>query len=558
MFAILQSATTFRRPLLAFLAGCILASACAVAHAEGQGQADLDEALVKKLDATTLAEIQEVAGLVRSALAKGLDDENEAFAKELLGALSLQRGEALAEQLLSGRVPARAARRILDEALESLETAVEYAPDLAEAHLLIARLTAAGSGDQERARQAASKAIEALEGEREQQSEAYLLRSLLQTSEDEQMEDLEKALELNPSNKQAWQAKALLLIQQGRNEEAVDELKKLLADDPTNLQLTGVAVETLLQLERYDEALEIVDKAIEADPSAALYQVRSQIHTQQEDADAALADLDKALELEPNNTRALLDRAGLLLQKDDIKAAKRDINKALTAEPNSLQGVLLRSILAAEEGRLQDAINDIKLLARADPENPTWTLQLANLYQLDNRPRKAIEVTSELIGRDPQSAEAYRVRADAKLAVGDHETAIEDYERALEIGFESEAARSGLLNNLAWVYATSPNDKLRKGDRALELAKEAAELTEHKEPHILSTLAAAYAETGNFEEAVKWSEKAVELGKAEAHDQLEQLENELETYRKGEPFREKQEIEENKTPLLRPEDIIDT
>ena len=68
-----------------------------------------------------------------------------------------------------------------------------------------------------------------------------------------------------------------------------------------------------------------------------------------------------------------------------------------------------------------------------------------------------------------------------------------------------------LLNNFAWVLATSPDDEFRDGKRAVELATKAAEQTNYETPHILSTLAAAYAETGDFENAKKWSAKAVEL-----------------------------------------------
>ena len=100
-----------------------------------------------------------------------------------------------------------------------------------------------------------------------------------------------------------------------------------------------------------------------------------------------------------------------------------------------------------------------------------------------------------------------------------------------------------MLNNFAWVLATSPDDKLRDGKRAVQLATKACEVTKHKKAHILSTLAAAYAETGDFATALKWSQKAVELGveKKEVDDQLKQ---ELESYKKKKPWRERQTVEE--------------
>ena len=186
---------------------------------------------------------------------------------------------------------------------------------------------------------------------------------------------------------------------------------------------------------------------------------------------------------------------------------------------------------------------------------------------MDNRPRKAIDVLTGLLQAEPENVSALRSRGDALLSVGDHDKAIADYEAAIKTVSDVEIDESdafkkqeaaGIYNNLSWVLATSPNDSVRNGKRSLELGLKAAELSEYKAAHILSTLAAAYAETGNFKKAIEWSQKAVELGDQENHEQLEQLEKELESYKEGKAWREKQETEENEIPILSPEDLIDT
>ena len=92
-----------------------------------------------------------------------------------------------------------------------------------------------------------------------------------------------------------------------------------------------------------------------------------------------------------------------------------------------------------------------------------------------------------------------------------------------------------VLNNLAWVLATSPDDKVRDGRRAIDLATKSCGLTEYKQAHIVSTLAAGYAETGDFATAIKWSKKAVELGEGDA---VEQWKKELASYEAKKPWRE--------------------
>jgi len=92
----------------------------------------------------------------------------------------------------------------------------------------------------------------------------------------------------------------------------------------------------------------------------------------------------------------------------------------------------------------------------------------------------------------------------------------------------------------------------------LEAGLKACELTEYKKSHILSTLAAAYAELGQFEKAVEWSTKAVELGGKEQNEQLDQLQLELKGYQEKKPWREKKETEEKQSKPAKPDSGIDT
>ncbi len=87
--------------------------------------------------------------------------------------------------------------------------------------------------------------------------------------------------------------------------------------------------------------------------------------------------------------------------------------------------------------------------------------------------------------------------------------------------------------------ATCPDDQVRSGREAIEFGEAACRLGGHKEPICLGTLAAAYAEAGRFDDAIRSAEKARELAAAAGVKEVVQRNEELlQLYRAGKPFRE--------------------
>ncbi|MCO8125451.1 tetratricopeptide repeat protein [Stieleria sp. TO1_6] len=527
------------------------------------GQEDLDEAAILRFDAKSTRELQAVERLLQSAIKKGLSGENAAFSKKMLGSVLLQKSQQLIAAM--GQARGNQPLELRDEALRTLEQALANDPALVEAYLLVARLNLLPGGDKTAISEATTKAIEILKDTPVERSAALMLRALTwgPGEEKKRMDDLNAAIKDDPKNLEALRARAALRLQDDDISGAIEDMEQVLAEDPTNQQVAQAVVEKLAELERVDDALKLLSKALEAKPSEGLYRLRAILYRMQLKEDEALADLNKALAMQPKDPISLLQRAEISVARNELQAAKDDLRAAERIAPAvaaAEQAIIVRYMIAFQEGRMADAINEIKTLIDRDPSSDRYKLQLANLYIQDERPRQAIEVLSTMLDRDPTNVSVLRSRADAYLAVGEHDKAIADYERALKVAGDNadEFDLSGILNNLAWVLATSPKDGVRDGKRAVELGERAVELTESKEPHILSTLAAAYAETGDFEKARQWSTKAVELGKEQDHNQTDQLEEELESYKANKPWREKQETEENAVPILSPDDLIDT
>lgn len=526
---------------------------------EGDGQNELDQAIVLRLDADDTKELQKVIDLLETALKKGLSADNLLFAKKMIGSIQLEQAQLIVAELRQGG--GLRARSLRIEALKNLKSAIVNDPDLVEAFLLIARLNLLPEGDLEEARQSCSKAINLLTGDPKSQSEAYLVRSLSQVDEESRKNDLNKSISLDPSNLEARQSRAFSSLRNGRAEDAIEDLRFISQKMPNSQSIVQMGIEQLVTLGKTEEALKLLGDAIEANPSDVFFRLRGLIRRANGDDIEAAKDFSKAIELQPKDPISLLQRSEISLSKRDLKSAKSDFDEAIRVDPRvseSLAAMRVRCYIAIEEGRLADAINDMTLIAKANPEDAFWSLQLASLFVQDKRPSKAVGIISEVIRREPKNAAAIRSRADTLLGMGRHAEAIRDYEQALKLGIANPSLKSGILNNLAWVLATSPDDSLRNGKRSIELATEASILSDYKEPHILSTLAAAYAELGNFEKAIEWSKKAIELGRQVEHENVEQLEQELKSFEKKKPWREKQESLENKAPLLPPEDLIDT
>ena len=468
------------------LSTLIVLVAASVADAQDKGKEALDQATDKKLTAENLADLNEVIRLCDQALKEGLDETNTKYAENLLTGTLLQRATVLSAAIFGQNPPNRRWPELRGVAIQDLERAIKIDPQLGEAHYLIARLHSLPAGDPDRARKAIEQAIEHTKKDTLAHARAITLRANL--------------IPFNPNPKTDEEKEAA--------EKAAQE-----------------------RLKDYAAAIELAPADDEAVRS------RGRFYLAQGKFKEAIEDFSTALELDQDNLEARLLRARAYQQDGDAKRAREDLDILLKKQPGLVAGLELRAVLAASNREFTQAIADFEELLKVAPKNAELLAQIGVLYQASKKPRAAIEKFNAALEQDEGLFAALRGRADAYLSVGKQAEAIADYERALKV----RPKEPGLLNNLAWVLATSPDEKLRDGKRAIELAELGCEVTEYKEAHILSTLAAAYAESGEWDEAIKWSKKAVELG-GEAID--DQLKKELASYEQKKPWREKQEITE--------------
>lgn len=207
-----------------------------------------------------------------------------------------------------------------------------------------------------------------------------------------------------------------------------------------------------------------------------------------------------ALRLKPDNYKAHINLARALATLGKFAQAESHFRAALRLNPLDADLHKFYGIALAEHGQVDHAILHLREALRSQSDTETH-LYLANLFR----------------------------------KIGKHSVAIVHCRAALELNPDSPEA----LNNLAWLLATASDPALRNGGEAVQLAERACQLTACKDARYLGTLAAAYAETGRFNDAVATVKNALEKAKSTSNEQLVTvLEQLLALYQSGKPYHE--------------------
>ncbi len=206
----------------------------------------------------------------------------------------------------------------------------------------------------------------------------------------------------------------------------------------------------------------------------------------------------KAIEIDPNHRQSHIELAGILRHLKQPAEAAKHFEQALERRPNDPELRLKLGLALAEKGDAEAALGEFAKSAELRP-----------------------------------SAIAHHHLGNTLIQLGRVPDAVASFDAALNInpGFMASA------NNLAWLLAT--HEAVRDGAKAVTLAEGLCQKSEAQTAGNLDTLAAAYAETGRFDEAIETAQEAIRLAKAEGDVQKSQrIQKRLALYQQGQPFRE--------------------
>jgi tetratricopeptide (TPR) repeat protein len=297
-------------------------------------------------------------------------------------------------------------------------------------------------------------------------------------------------------------ALANLMMEFGRLDEATKHAQAALAIRPDYGDAHNCIGSIAMKKGQPEEALKSYKIALAQNPNAAVVRRNSAL------ALAALGrfpesilEYKEATRLKPDYLPAHLGLAIVYQESGDLESGAKHWNEVLKLSPDLWAAHEQMAMLLTKQGKYEDSIPHFVQALKHQTNN--FTLSSGYALALDQ------------LGQSAKAVEAYRIA----------------------IRIQPELPE--VLNNLAWILAASGDDTLRDGAEATRHAEEACRLTDFKEARFIGTLAAAYAEAGRFDDAVKTAQRAIEQANASKQPEIAVRNAELlEVYRARKPYHE--------------------
>jgi tetratricopeptide (TPR) repeat protein len=287
---------------------------------------------------------------------------------------------------------------------------------------------------------------------------------------------------------------------------------------------------------RIDEALEHYRRALEIQPDYVPPRCNmAAILAKQGHFDEAIAGYRKALEIQPDCVAAHNNLGELLIRQGRLDEASEHYRQALESQPDYAAAYCNLGNVWMARQRFEEAETNYRKALESQPDYAMAHNNLGNVLACRGQFDEALTHYRRALEIQPNFALALINIGDTLAAQGQFSAALDHYRKALE----SQPKDPVVARKVAWLRATCPVASLRNGDEALAIAQQVNRFHGGKQPEVLDTLAAAYAEAGWFPEAVATASKALELAQQQ-HDRTlaDAVRARLALYETGRPYRQ--------------------
>jgi spermidine synthase len=249
--------------------------------------------------------------------------------------------------------------------------------------------------------------------------------------------------------------------------------------------------------------------------------------------DEAIAHQKTAIKLAPAAPGPYNNLGCTLAERGKPAEAMEYFSESLKRDPEFVDAHCNMGKALVSLGRLDEGVRHLTEAIRIMPGYTDAHYNLADALMAQGEADRAAYHYAVVVRLEPNDPLARNGLGRALAAAGRTKEAVEQLSKAVELDPDFVDA----LNQLAWTLATNGDPGIRDGSRALSLARHACDLTGNRHPLLLDTLAAAYAETGEFDLAKKTASNAVEIARSAGRtDWAREIEKRLELYDRGKKF----------------------
>ena len=285
-------------------------------------------------------------------------------------------------------------------------------------------------------------------------ADAYVVRGasyLRQDKHDQAIQDLTKAIELKPDYADAYDIRGHAYLRQEEHDRVIQDLTKAIELNPKLAGAYNIRGLAYYSKSEYDCAIQDLTKAIELKPDyAEAYHARSRAYVVQEEHDWAIKDSTKAIELNPKLAGAYNIRGLAYYSKSEYDYAIQDLTKAIELKPDYAEAYYTRGRSYGSQGKYDHTIEDVTKAIELKPELFDAHRIRGHVYVGQGKYDHAIQDLTKAVKLKPNYAEAYYARALAYVGQGKYDYAIQDLTKAVKL--EPNYAEAYYARALAWLY----------------------------------------------------------------------------------------------------------